>query len=114
MEEQQEYNPGATIIHQGREDRCFYVLQKGAVEVVKDGIVLNVLMYPGTIFGEISSILGRPRTCSVKARTATVVTRYEGVNLPEFVEEHPEITVKMLETLALRLDRTTQKLADSL
>jgi CRP-like cAMP-binding protein len=112
--EKEEFRVGATIIKQGATDRCFYVLEKGAVEVVKDGIVLNVLMYPGTIFGEISSILDKPRTSSVKARTETTVTRYESVHLPDFVSEHPELAARMLQTLASRLERTTQKLSDAL
>ena len=41
--------------------------------MVKDGVTLNVLIYPGTIFGEIGSILGRPRTSSVKARTCSSI-----------------------------------------
>jgi len=108
------YPVGATIIRQGQEERCFYVLEKGSVEVIKDGVVLNVLMYPGTIFGEISSILGKPRTSTVRARTATLCTRYTCEDLPAFTSAHPEIAVRMLETLAGRLDRTTQKLTDSL
>lgn len=114
VNEQKEYPVGATIIRQGATDRCFYVLKKGAVEVIKDGVVLNVLMYPGTIFGEIGSILEKPRTSSVKARTATTVICYENVDLDQLVQENPEIVAKMLKTLASRLDRTTQKLTDSL
>jgi len=112
--EKEEFQAGATIIRQGATDRCFYVLEKGSVEVVKDGIILNVLMYPGTIFGEISSILGTPRTSSVKARTTTQVTRYDSIPLERFFAEHPDIAAKMLQTLASRLDRTTQKLSDAL
>ena len=114
VNDRKEYPAGTTIIRQGAADRCFYILEKGAVEVVKDGVVLNVLMYPGTIFGEIGSILGKPRTSSIKARTATTVICYENIDPGELVREYPEIAAKMLETLASRLDRTTQKLADSL
>lgn len=108
------YRVGETIIRQGDTDGGFYVLEKGSVEVVKDDIVLNVLMFPGTIFGEVSALTGKPRISTVKARTVTTVTRYDGVNLPDFVSEHPELAAKMLETLATRLERTTQKLADIL
>jgi CRP-like cAMP-binding protein len=113
MPEEQTYRVGESIIQQGDEDTCFYVLEKGAVEVVKDGTVLSVLMFPGTIFGEISSILKKPRTSSVRARTATSVTCYECGDLEELVAAHPEIAIKMLQTLASRLERTTQKLSES-
>ncbi len=107
------YRVGEIIIRQGHDDYCFYVLEKGAVEVIKDDRVLSVLMFPGTIFGEISSILKKPRTSSVKARTATTVTCYECENLEELVAAHPDVAIKMLQTLASRLERTTQKLAES-
>lgn len=113
MPEEKTYRVGETIIRQGHEDYCFYVLEKGAVEVVKDDTVLSVLMFPGTLFGEISSILKKPRTSSVRARTATTVTCYECEDLEELVTTHPEIAIKMLQTLASRLERTTQKLAES-
>ncbi|MGB0744072.1 MAG: Crp/Fnr family transcriptional regulator [Opitutales bacterium] len=114
MPETEYYKFGDVIIAQDDSGTDFYVLEKGAVEVVKDGVVLNVLMYPGTIFGEVSAILGKPRTSTVKARSATTVTKYEGCDLPSFASEHPEMAAKMLETLASRLQHTTQKLTDLL
>ncbi|PXA05589.1 hypothetical protein DDZ13_01570 [Coraliomargarita sinensis] len=110
----EEFRAGNVIIRQGDHGRAFYVLEKGAVEVVKDDVVLNVLMFPGTIFGEVSAILGKPRTSCVRARMPTTVTKYEGIDLEALVSQHPEIAVKMLETLAGRLEHTTQKLTDSL
>ncbi|HKK17040.1 MAG TPA: cyclic nucleotide-binding domain-containing protein, partial [Opitutales bacterium] len=102
MPSTEEYQTGRTIIRQGDSGGAFYVLEKGAVEVVKDDVVLNVLMFPGTIFGEVSAILGKPRTSSVKARMPTTVTKYEGLDLEALVNEHPEIAAKMLRTLASR------------
>ena len=74
--------------------------------------MLNVLMYPGTIFGEMGDILGKPRTCTVKARTPTTVTKYDTSDMENVIREHPEIATKIFKTLASRLERTTQKLAD--
>lgn len=114
MPQTEEHRTGRTIIRQGDPGQAFYVLEKGSVEVIKDGVVLNVLMYPGTIFGEVSAILEKPRTSSVKARTQTTVTKYEHLDLPDLIREYPDIAAKMLETLAKRLEHTTQKLTDSL
>lgn len=69
-------------------------------------------MYPGTIFGEMGDILGKPRSCTVKARTRTTVTKYETNNIETIISEHPDIAIEILKTLANRLERTTQKLAD--
>ncbi len=102
------------IIRQDDTNRNFYILEKGVVEVIKDGVVLNTLMYPGTVFGEISAILDEPRSASIKARTATTVTKYESTDLQRLIREQPEMAAIMLETLARRLKYTTQKLVDSL
>ena len=112
MQSTEEFRIGETILKQGRQSKGFYILEKGAVEIYKDGIMLNVLIYPGTVFGEIGDILGNPRTCTIKARSQTTVTKYECSDLQTLVKEYPEVAVKIMETLAKRLDRTTQKLAD--
>lgn len=112
MKKTEKYAPGVSIIKQDTESTGFYVLEKGAVEVYKDDIMLNVLMYPGTIFGEMGDILGKPRTCTVKARTTTTVTKYDTGDMKNVIREHPEIAIKIFKTLANRLERTTQKLAD--
>ncbi|MFT5837412.1 MAG: CRP/FNR family cyclic AMP-dependent transcriptional regulator [Candidatus Azotimanducaceae bacterium] len=112
MQTVEEYRVGETILQQGSESTGFYLLEKGAVEVFKNEIMLNVLIYPGTIFGEIGDILGNPRTCTIKARAETRVVKYDYSDLETLVAEHPEIVVKIMHTLANRLDRTTQKLAE--
>lgn len=110
----EQYRVGMTIIRQDDISRNFYILEKGVVEVIKDGVVLNTLMYPGTVFGEISAILDEPRSATIKARTATTVTKYESTDLQRLIREQPEMAAIMLETLARRLKYTTQKLVDSL
>jgi len=108
------YRVGMNIIRQDDTNRNFYILEKGVVEVIKDGVVLNTLMYPGTVFGEISAILDEPRSASIKAGTATTDTKYESTDLQRLIREQPEMAAIMLETLARRLKYTTQKLVDSL
>ena len=69
-------------------------------------------MFPGTIFGEMGDILGKPRSCTVKARTTTIVSQYDATDVEHLIKEEPEIAIKIFKTLASRLERTTQKLAD--
>ena len=113
MEEVIEIDAGKTFIEQGETGHGFYILKSGTLEVLKDGVLLSVLMYPGTIFGEMGDILGKPRTCSVKARNATKVVHIPGGDLEELFRESPEVGIKIIKTLATRLDRTTQKLVDA-
>lgn len=113
MEKILEVKPGETILRQGEEGSGFFVLKTGTLEVYKDDVLLAVIMYPGTIFGEMGDILGRPRTCTVKAKNAASIAFYPVDSLDELVKTNPEIAVKLIRTLASRLDRTTQKLIDT-
>lgn len=113
MEKIIDVQPGQTILEQGEEGSGFFVLKSGTLEVYKDDILLAVIMYPGTIFGEMGDILGRPRSCSVRAKNQAKIAYYEIDSLDSLVRSNPEIAVKLIRTLASRLDRTTQKLIDT-
>lgn len=113
MEKIIEVAPGQTILEQGEEGSGFFILKSGTLEVYKDEVLLAVIMYPGTIFGEMGDILGRPRTCTIKAKNAAKIAYYQIDSLENLVESNPDIAVKLIRTLASRLDRTTQKLIDT-
>ncbi len=113
MEKIIDVQPGQTILEQGEEGSGFFVLKSGTLEVYKDDVLLAVIMYPGTIFGEMGDILGRPRSCSVRAKNQAKIAYYEIDSLDSLVRSNPEIAVKLIRTLASRLDRTTQKLIDT-
>lgn len=113
MEQEIEVRAGQTIIEQGEHGSGFFILKSGTLEVYKDDILLAVLMYPGTIFGEMGDILGRERTCTVKAKNAAKIAHHNFSTLEELVQDEPEISAKIIKTLASRLDRTTQKLIDT-
>lgn len=113
MEEILDVDPGRTIIEQGEAGHGFYILQSGTLEVVKDEILLAVLMYPGTIFGEMGDILGKPRSCTVRAKNRAKVIHVPDADMAGIIRDNPDIALKIIKTLASRLERTTQKLADT-
>jgi CRP-like cAMP-binding protein len=113
MEQDYTISAGQTIIEQGERGSGFFILKSGTLEVFKDDVLLAVLMYPGTIFGEMGDILGRPRSCTVKAKNNAVITHIQTESLEQMVRENPEIASKIIRTLASRLERTTQKLVDT-
>ncbi len=106
------YRPGATIIKQGENSVGFYILLAGSVEVYKDDVMLTVLMFPGTIFGEMADILNKPRTCTIKAKGEVRLAHVSGGDIEKLIREQPDVALKLIKTLASRLERTTQKLAD--
>ena len=113
MHEVIQVRPGENIVEQGEDGSGFFVLRKGTLEVFKDDVLLSVLMYPGTVFGEMSDILGGERTCTVRAKNPSEIIYYKCETLDDLVRQEPEVAVKIIKTLASRLDRTTQKLIDT-
>ena len=107
-----EIEAGQYIIEQGESGCGFYVLNSGSLEVYKDNVLLTVLNQPGTIFGEMGDILGKPRTCTVRAKSSSQVIQVVASDMKDLVEQNPAVAVKIIRTLASRLESTTKKLAD--
>ena len=82
----------------------FYLVLDGAVEVRKGGKVLAA-MKQGEFFGEMALLLGKdtPRSADVVATAPThclVLSRWD---LRSLVKTHPDMALKMMAALALRL-----------
>ena len=65
---------------------------------------------PGAVFGEMSVVLGRPATATVRASTDVEV---HVIDEPEaFLTEQPAAALAVLQTTAARLDGLTHYLVD--
>ena len=69
---------GANVVEQGEPGDSYYVIEHGQAEVVGNGTVVRSLG-PGDGFGEIALIRRRPRTATVRARTALSLYRLDRV-----------------------------------
>ena len=65
--ERKEFTAGQAVISPDDTSKTFYVLIDGRVSVVKDDMTIISLAKPGTILGEITTILDIPRTAKVVA-----------------------------------------------
>jgi CRP-like cAMP-binding protein len=94
------YDAGMTLLHQGCFDPVLFILEWGAVEVIKDGIQLTVLNHPGSIFGDLSSLLEIPHTASVRVveRSSFRVIRQANVAF----RSSPKLTLFIAQQLARR------------
>ena len=101
---------GEVLIAEGTEPSRMLVLASGAVTVEKDGTAFASISHPGAVFGEMSWVLGRSATATVRA--ASPVTVHVMSDPDGFLTEHPEAALAILRMTAARLDGLTQYLVD--
>lgn len=61
------FNPGQTVLAAGSTTGQLFILQKGLVEVVRDGVRIATISAPGAVFGELAILLDKPHTADVRA-----------------------------------------------
>ena len=101
---------GAVLIDEGSWPVRMLVLVSGTVTVERDGVPIAWVDSPGAVFGEMSAVLGRPATATLRADSAVQV-RVVDHPVP-FLMEQPEAALAVLRMTASRLDGLTQYLAD--
>jgi len=105
------FSPGQLLITEGGPPGSLFVLESGEVEVLRHDMVVATIAEPGAIIGEMSVLLDRPHSASVRARTTVMAHVVE--NAAQALRKHPELTYKVAQILARRLGATTAFLVES-
>jgi CRP/FNR family transcriptional regulator, cyclic AMP receptor protein len=101
---------GELLIEEGTTPDRIYVLVSGQLVIEHDGVPFARVDTPGSVFGEMSAVLGRPATATVRAAgDATVRLVDEPLG---FLTDQPGAALAVLRTTASRLDGMTQYLVD--
>lgn len=99
--------PGDVLMAEGSEPDAMYVLLDGEVEVVRNvggtEVLLNVCA-GGDLLGELGLVHGRPRSATVRARTAGSARRI-GADALDHLVSHPRTARALLVAVSDRLDR---------
>ena len=66
-----DYNEGDIILKDGEIGKGFCILESGSVEVVREGKTLGEIDQPGSIFGELSEILGLKRDATYSGKNSS-------------------------------------------
>lgn len=103
------FAPQQLIEDEGSPQIGWYVLLTGRVGVFKSDIQVAEFSTRGAVFGEISSILRRPRSARLTALEATTVMYYD-TDIDQLIAHHPKVAKTMLVSLAERLVETTEAL----
>jgi CRP/FNR family cyclic AMP-dependent transcriptional regulator len=101
---------GTSFIHEGGTTGHLFVLIEGRLEVVKGDTVVAVITEPGAVVGEMSVLLDKPHTATVRAASDSRI--YEFDDAAAFLDEQPAVALLIARLLAQRLNVATTYLAD--
>ncbi|TBR60294.1 hypothetical protein B4U84_05280 [Westiellopsis prolifica IICB1] len=94
---------------------CFYIILSGAVEVFVESINKQVATrHPGEFIGEMSLLMGTPRTATLRTLEPTVLFVVDRENLQSLLEKQPDLADKISVELSKRqetLERLGIKIA---
>lgn len=101
---------GTTLLREGKTSGQLYILASGTIEVLRGDTQVAVVGDPGAVFGEMSVLLNRPHTATVKALSPVRVYAFD--DAASFLRSRPEIAFLICRLLADRLNAATTYLAD--
>lgn len=105
------FPPGAVVLAAGASTERLLFLKDGLVEILIEEVPVARVGQPGTIFGEMAFLLGRPHTADV---VAVQPSRLFVVDEPAaFLEAEPRVGLYLATVLAERLNAVNHLLADA-
>jgi CRP/FNR family transcriptional regulator, cyclic AMP receptor protein len=107
---QREVSAGTLVIREGGTSGHLYVLIEGRLEVLKGDTVVASIGEPGAIVGEMSVLLDKPHTATVRAASDSTI--YEFSDAAAFLRDQPAVALLIARLLAQRLNVANTYLAD--
>lgn len=104
------FETGEVVLQQGETTGQLYFLIEGAVEVLKDDVVVATASQPGVVFGEMAALLGGAHTATVRAVRPCAFHIVEHPR--EFLRAEPDACLFVCKLLASRLDSLNRYLVD--
>ena len=106
-----DFAAGTVLFEEGAPGDFMYVVQSGEVEIRRQvGETARVLavLPPGEFFGEMAILNGRPRSATAVVRTDARLFVIEGKTFEAMLRARPEIAMRIIKSLALRLENANQ------
>lgn len=114
ISKERSYPKDAVIFQKDEIGNFFFLICSGRVKVIleteegKEGILS--ILYPTEFFGEMSLLDGEPRSASIVALENTSVLLINRDDFLRLLYRHPEIALKILKTLSLRLRKANRQI----
>lgn len=103
------------VFREGDTSNTCYVIRSGRARAVRehvDGRSITLANFgPGDIFGELAMLDDERRSATVETLQETEVLAILGPDMRRLLQEHPEISVKLIAGLGRRLRETNERLA---
>lgn len=105
------FEEGDVVLAEGRNTGRLLFLNKGAVDIVIEDVFIVRATDPGSVFGDMSFLLGQPHTAAVLAAQPS---SFHIVDDPKsFLEAEPEVALYVAAVLAQRLDAVNRLLVEA-
>ena len=109
----EDYAPGTVLFREGEEANEMYVIQAGEVEIKRvigeEERTLAVLP-AGEFFGEMAIVNDRPRSATAVVKSPSRLLVIDGSTFEAMVRGKTEIALRIIKTLASRLERANQQI----
>jgi PAS domain S-box-containing protein len=102
------YAEGKAVFLEGDESKDLYFLVHGNLKLLKNKKQIGEIFKSGEMIGEMSYLIDSKRTATIIAHTDASLLRIPEAEISDFIKQHPEVSHKIIETLAQRLKDTTQ------
>jgi CRP/FNR family transcriptional regulator, cyclic AMP receptor protein len=106
-----DFEPGTVLFHEGQPGDYMYVVQSGEVEIrraVGETERVLAVLSSGEFFGEMAILNGRPRSATAVVRTHARLIVIEGKTFEAMLRARPEIALRIIKSLATRLESANQ------
>jgi CRP/FNR family transcriptional regulator, cyclic AMP receptor protein len=107
-----DYPADTVLFREGDPGSEMYVIQSGEVEIsrhIGDHKQTLAVLPPGEFFGEMAILNDRPRSATATVRKASRLLVIDGQTFEAMIRGKTEIAVRMIKTIAARLERANQQ-----
>ena len=101
---------GENLITQGQSTDSVYFLIEGDISIIKDDVEIALTSQKGSVFGEMSILLGSEHSATVYCVQDS--TFYQIEHPRNFLSTHPEVIWHISQILSLRLSNLNRYLVD--
>ncbi|MBA2541467.1 MAG: Crp/Fnr family transcriptional regulator [Deltaproteobacteria bacterium] len=106
-----DFEAGAVLFEEGQPGDYMYVVQSGEIEIrrqVGEHERVLAVLPPGEFFGEMAILNGRPRSATAVCRSECRLLVIEGKTFEAMLRARPEIALRIIKSLANRLENANQ------